>query len=375
MTKIIDLFAGAGGFGLGFSLAGNTILTSVEFDKWAGETLKRNFDHNVIIDDISNIQLNKNILKSVLDTPNMIIGGPPCQGFSNAGTKNSSDPRNSLYNEYLKWVIFFRPSVFIIENVVGILKNKQNGNYIVDDIKDRLSLHGYKISTWKLNAVNFGVPQSRVRAFIVGSLKHSDIPPPNIEINKDKFISVGEAILDLPIIFAGEGDEKMEYTITASNEYQKTARKNSNNVNNHVAMNHTPRVVKRYQEIINGNSLLDLDDELKVRKRSGNGKLSDIHFGSNYRLLNENLPSFTIPAHFYSSFIHPKIPRNLTAREAARIQSFPDNYVFKGKRTMMSKSLLNKLGKESHLSQYNQIGNAVPPLLAKQIAIHIEDYL
>ena len=142
-------------------------------------------------------------------------------------------------------------------------------------------------------------------------------------------------------------------------------------------MSHTKRVVKRYEQILNGLSLEEIPEELKVRKRNGNGEISDREYNSNYRHLKPNMVSYTIPASFYSNFVHPTQPRNITSREAARLQSFPDSYVFKGKRTQISSKLLMQQGKEAenHLSQYNQIGNAVPPLLAKAVANSILDFI
>jgi DNA (cytosine-5)-methyltransferase 1 len=138
-------------------------------------------------------------------------------------------------------------------------------------------------------------------------------------------------------------------------------------------MSHTKRVVQRYEQILSGVAVEELPEDLQVRKRNGNGEISDSEYNSNYRHLKPNMISFTIPASFYSNFVHPEQPRNITSREAARLQSFPDNYIFKGKRTQISSKLLELTGKENEdfLSQYNQIGNAVPPLLAKAVAKNV----
>jgi len=135
-------------------------------------------------------------------------------------------------------------------------------------------------------------------------------------------------------------------------------------------MVHTKRITERYEQILNGLTLEEIPEEFQVRKRNGNGQISASEYNSNYRHLKPEMISYTIPASFYSNFIHPKQPRNITSREAARLQSFPDSYIFKGKRTQISSKLLKQLGKddENFLSQYNQIGNAVPPLLAKAVA-------
>lgn len=379
----LDLFAGAGGFGLGFQLAGFEPICSLEYDKWAADTLKENNNHRIINEDILKYKTKQDIFTLVDSKPSIIIGGPPCQGFSNAGKKKVNDVRNKMYLEYLNWVKIFQPKLFVIENVRGILSFKnENGKKVIDDIISKVESMGYQISIWKLNAANYGVPQNRQRAFIVGHKSEKDIPvPKETHCNKDKnllnSITVAQAISDLPKIKAKEGSEIMQYQFETQSDYQKLLKGSCTVLYNHVAMNHTDRMVNRYEKILKGEKLEDLSDDLKVRKRNGNGELSSTAFSLNYRYLNPNEASYTIPAHFYSSFIHPFIPRNITTREAARIQSFPDSYRFMGKRTMISAKLLKRLGKEelNHLSQYNQVGNAVPPLLSKAIAEHLVNYL
>ncbi|MDB5151105.1 MAG: (cytosine-5-)-methyltransferase [Mucilaginibacter sp.] len=191
-------------------------------------------------------------------------------------------------------------------------------------------------------------------------------------------ITVDEAIGDLPYLNAGEGVEiRIADNINILNEYQSQLRGDDRHIYNHVTIVHTKRMVQRYEQILKGVKIDELNDDLKVRKRNGNGTISDTEYNSNYRHLRPDMISYTIPASFYSNFIHPFQPRNITSREAARLQSFPDSYIFKGKRTQISSKLLKQLGKESenHLSQYNQIGNAVPPLLAKAIAKHLLNFI
>ena len=186
-------------------------------------------------------------------------------------------------------------------------------------------------------------------------------------------VTVIKAIGDLPKLNAGEGEEEVNFKSKPKNEYQRALREHTKILYNHVTMLHTNRIVKRYTEIINGISLSEVHNDLRVRKRNGNGAVSECQYNLNYRHLKPDMISYTIPASFYSNFIHPNQPRNITAREAARLQSFPDSYVFKGKRTQISSKLLKQLGKENenYLSQYNQIGNAVPPLLGKAVANRI----
>lgn len=381
----IDLFAGAGGFGLGFQLCGQFLpICSVEKDLWAVETLRANNSHEIIQADITTISTKGYITKTFKIRPDVIIGGPPCQGFSIAGKGDPNDPRNSLFRYFVKWVSVLEPKVFVMENVAGLLARKNTeGKNVIDIIKEAFSSVGYTCQVWLLNAADYGVPQMRQRVFIVGNRFGGIIekPKPTHSIEKkeglDMAVTVWDAIGDLPQISAGEGCNYMNYDHEAINDFQRLCRENSDGIYNHEAMKHTKRLIARFQRIMEGCSICDLPDDLKVRKRNGNGELSGTVYSSNYRHLRPDSVSFTIPASFYSNFIHPFIPRNITAREAARLQSFPDRYVFKGKRTQISSKLLTTLGKEedNHLSQYNQIGNAVPPLVAKAIAERVSLFL
>jgi len=385
--NIIDLFAGAGGFSLGFSMAGYKISLCLEHDKWACDTLRFNHKKALIIEnDIRNFNTASKIRAICSSTPDIIIGGPPCQGFSNANSNSDiNDPRNSLFKDFSYWVKVLKPTVFVMENVGGILtKENADGVKVIEIIKSTFAELEYKVEIWQLNAADYGVPQIRERVFIVGNKLDKVIGSP-ISTHTMRplegdgllpYINVGEAILDLPPIKAKEGLELQPYINPINSPYQRWARGHGRQVYNHVAMNHTKRSVERFSLIQSGEKISTIPDEYKVRKRGGNGELSKTHFQSNYRQLKSESISFTIPASFYSNFIHPNIPRNITAREAARLQSFPDNYVFKGKRTLISSKLMTKLGKnEDYLSQYNQIGNAVPPLLAKAIGLHLAKFL
>ena len=403
MLKVIDLFAGAGGFGLGFQLAGYTVTCSVEIDKWATDTLRENNrSMEVICEDISTFQSPETIRQMFNYSPDVIIGGPPCQGFSNAGPspKDPQDPRNSLFQNFVLWVKSLNPQMFVMENVKGILSRKNaDGERVIDIIQNAFKDLGYETHIWRLNAAKYGVPQLRERVFIVGNrlgitkIKHpaqthfwaspngegTQLNMSNVDDldNLLPAISVWNALSDLPVLNAGDGAEKQLYTAEPQTNFQRWARDNQKDLFNHVAMKHTDRMVKRFKHISLGESGLNAPKEYSARKRSGNGVLSDASYNSNNRRFNPEKPAYTIPASFYSSFIHPHQHRNITAREAARLQSFPDRYRFMGKRTIISQKLLERKGRhdEIHLSQYNQIGNAVPPLLAKAIAEHIRPIL
>jgi len=390
---VVDLFAGAGGFGLGFHLAQYRAICALEIDKWAVNTLRVNYGENanIVEGDIRDIHSRDEIRRICSGIPDVIIGGPPCQGFSIAGPaqKDPKDPRNSLFKDFARWVECLEPQVFVMENVKGILSRRNaKGEKVINIIKKAFSDLGYWVEVWRLNAVEYGVPQFRERVFIVGNRIGAQIGEPpkthyvasqNGQIELPEFgslapaVTLGEAILDLPEIEASEGEEEQPYTMEPQTNFQRWARGEQEILYNHVAMNHTRRLIERFKRIQWGQSIVDVPKTHRARKRSGNGVQSEIVYDSNNRRLDPQRPSFTIPAHFYSSFIHPYQHRNITAREAARLQSFPDSYRFMGKRTVVSSKLLERQGRhnENYLSQYNQIGNAVPPLLAKAIAEHI----
>ncbi|MGD9641393.1 MAG: DNA cytosine methyltransferase [Elusimicrobiales bacterium] len=391
-TKVVDLFAGAGGFSLGFKLTGlYSISCEVEQDHWAANTLRKNKSRHtrVIEGDIQKYRTNEDILCACgKQAPEVIIGGPPCQGFSNATSRKRdlNDPRNSLFKYFAKWIEHLKPTLFIMENVRGILTRcNSEGIKTIDVIRKTFSNIGYEnLNVWRINSAEYGVPQFRERVFIVGHIKNISIPPPpkTHYISKKikglkKAVTVNEAVSDLPKIQASEGSEIQNYSAKPKSMYQKWARGDIGILYNHVAMKHTKRIIERFAQIKIGESVSDVSLEHKERKRNGNGEVSVVSYNMNNRRLNPNKPSYTIPASFYSSFIHPYLDRNLTAREAARLQSFPDNYRFMGKRTVISSKLTkrNGLPEHNHLSQYNQIGNAVPPLLAKAIAEHVHAFL
>ncbi|MBI3654013.1 MAG: DNA cytosine methyltransferase [Acidobacteria bacterium] len=395
---VVDLFAGAGGFGLGFQLAGYHVALSLELDEWAAQTLRYNNPEMKIVQaDIRHFQSLGEILEVCSLSPDIIIGGPPCQGFSIAGPaqKDPKDPRNSLFKDFARWVETLSPQAFVMENVKGLLtQHTSTGEPVIDIIHKTFVRLGYAVEVWLLNAAEYGVPQVRERIFIVGNrlgLKALGVPPKiralsnaqangsqmNLlgqDINLPKAISLLEAISDCPVLEAGEGEEVQPYKKEPQNDYQRLLRGKQSVLYNHVAMEHSARLVERFKHIGWGESSADVPEEHQARRRNGNGALSGVVYDQNNRRLHPHKPSHTIAASFYANFIHPFQHRNLTAREGARVQSFPDHYRFMGKKTTPSHSLLQREGRlaEKHLCQYNQIGNAVPPLLAKAIAEHIK---
>ena len=382
--KVLDLFAGAGGFSLGFEQSGFEIIGALEIDKWASETFKFNHPDSIVCTkDISQVSDNEIVDAFKGKIPDVIIGGPPCQGFSIANKLNgdTKDPRNSLFKDFVRCGKIFSPDFMIMENVPNITKAKtESGERVVDIIIQELEALGYFVNCSILNATDYGVPQIRRRFFVIAS-KHellNPFPKPTHAIkNRDLFQmdlkvtpTLWDAISDLPTIEAREGSEEMEYTLNPQNSFQLELRNSSKRLCNHKAMKHSKRMVERFQSMSGGQSVSDVPHHLKPFKRNSNGKISEKVYDQNNRRMFADRPCHTIPASFYANFVHPYSHRNFTAREGARIQTFPDTFIFKGKPTVVSHKLLGREGREDEkfLCQYAQIGNAVPPTLARAIA-------
>ena len=391
MLKVLDSFAGAGGFSFGFSNAGFEIVGAIEIDDWAAQTFAFNHPRSrVVLGDIENLadcELEGTF--SGEHKPDIILGGPPCQGFSicNRDAGDPKDPRNTLFNEFLRLGRLFSPSLMIMENVPNLIKARtSNGKKVIDVIIEELEELGYYVYPDILNATQYGIPQIRRRLFVIASVHElaSPFPEPTHFDNFSKNAalssvelepcpSLWEAISDLPDLEAREGAEQAPYDKAPMSKYQEKLRGASKYVFNHKAMNHSKRMVKRFEAMSWGESVSDVPSHLKPLRRNGNGRTSGKVYDQNNRRMHPEKPCHTIPASFYANFVHPYKNRNFTAREGARIQSFPDWFVFKGKPTVVSQKLLSREGriKEKHLCQYSQIGNAVPPMLAESIARNI----
>jgi DNA (cytosine-5)-methyltransferase 1 len=385
--RVLDTFAGAGGFSLGFEMAGYHILGGIEIDKWAAETFSFNHPNcKVLVGDISSYS-ERQLSQAFRDeSPEVILGGPPCQGFSicNKNAGDSADPRNSLFSEFIRMGKIFRPRYMVMENVPNLMRAKtRNGEKVISIIESSLKKMDYYVYSSVLEATDYGVPQIRKRLFVIASIHQLERPFPEpthiaSQIKPANLLSAGlktcptlwDAISDLPQLEAREGMEEMKYQIKPQNEFQRVMRKGCKVVYNHIAMKHSRRLVERFASMSWGHSTADVPAKHRPWKRSGNGQTSDRIYDQNNRRMHPYRPCHTIPACFYANFVHPFINRNFTPREGARIQSFPDRYVFKGKPTVVSHRLLEREGRvnEKYLCQYNQIGNAVPPLLAKAIA-------
>lgn len=375
--KVIDLFAGAGGLSYGFEQAGAEIVLAIEKDAWAVETYKENHKNkNIIEADIN--ELPDDFFAKYKGEVNIVMGGPPCQGFSIAASnrRKKDDSRNVLYKHFLRVVDVVEPQIVLIENVKEIVNYKlPDGTKIVEDIKSFFETHGYVYDYKILNCRNYGIPQDRKRFFFIARKKTISEDEFDVEHLMENYkcpeISFFEAMSDLPEVKPKEypEDAVLEYDCKPSNEYQKRIRRYSEHLYNHIPMQHTDKTIQKFSFLLN-NHKQDLPEELKPRVRGNMEKISDSSYSQNHRIIDASKVSPTITASFYSSFIHPFQPRNLTVREAARMQTFPDSFVFKGKKTTLSKKLLAKKGifEELHLDQFNQVGNAVPPLMGEHLA-------
>lgn len=345
--KVIDLFCGAGGLSLGFEMAGFDSCLALDIWKDAISTYNANRESKVgTTTDIHNFTNNDLFeLKEKYDIDG-IIGGPPCQGFSLVGTRDSNDPRNSLYMEYVRFVSIVKPKFFVLENVKGLL-SLEKGKF-KKDIKNRFEALNYTVNHSVLRASDYGVPQARERVFFVGLNKDffGDTIFDFAKIQKSNIVSTSEAISDLPSL---EGEkESYLYSSPPSNNFQRAVREGCSYIYNHERTNHTDKTKSIIALVPDGGTIKDLPEEYyKVR-----------NYNNAFRRMDSKLPSNTIDCG-HRNYFHYKENRVPTVRESARIQSFPDLYVFAGSRT----------------SQYKQVGNAVPPLLAKNIAEAINNLI
>lgn len=344
--RILDLFSGAGGLSLGLEMNDRfKTVVATDFFKNSLSTLKKNMpDVEIIFGDI----LDKNVKKSIIDKSkkgkvNMIVGGPPCQGFSNKGKKlGLSDPRNFLFLEYLNIVKELKPEIFIMENVKTLVT--ASDGYFINEINDKFKKLGYIVSFQVLKASDFGVPQSRERTFIIGS--RSIAFNFNMLIKSNKTVTVKDAISDLHYLESGEGSVVMNYLNKPLSRYQKIMRNKSSKLFNHTATSHSKIAIRKLSLIPPEKGKEYLPKELL-----GNQKFKTTWSRLEWSKVSPTIDTrFDTPSNGKNS--HPELNRAITPREAARIQSFPDNFEFLGSKTEICK----------------QIGNAVPPLLAKAIA-------
>lgn len=406
--KAIDLFAGAGGLSEGFRRVGFDIVAHVEKDITASITLKtreafyylkKNNKIDIYIKylsgEISREELYKNVPEKVLsrvinkeisdETNNeifnkidklldgnsvkIILGGPPCQAYSTAGrsrdpNRMKNDPRNYLYKQYLKYISRYQPDIFVFENVSGLLSAK-NGK-IFKNIKSDMKNLGYSIDYNLLNAKDFGVLQSRKRIILIGWQNHIDFQYPGFDDNENKY-TIRDLFSNLPKIKAGHKVDfkKSDRNIKINNCLKELhINNNFNYITQHIARPNNERDLEIYK--------LCVENWNKEKKQLKYNKLPEkLISHSNKKIFLDRFKvvpyddiSHTVVAHISKDghyYIHPDINQNrsITVREAARIQSFPDDYYFETSRT----------------SAFKQIGNAVPPLMAEKIAEIIKNFL
>lgn len=413
--NFIDLFAGAGGLSEGFIRAGFEPVAHVEIENSACNTLrtraayrhlKTNHKYNTYISylkgEITREQLYESvpneILDSIINLPignenniaiqkqidkclgdkkvDLIIGGPPCQAYSLAGrsrskTKMEGDPRNYLFVQYAEYLHKYQPRMFVFENVLG-LKSAKQGHYL-NEMKKLFKEKGYKVKLFTLEARNFGVLQNRKRIVILGWQNKLNLNIPNLEeIAVEGNYVVQDLLKDLPFIKAGEGVDRFLKYKTETTEYLKShaLRNGIDILTQHVARPHREQdkeiykiAVRKWQKTQERLNYNDLPERLKTHRNRTS-------FYDRFKVVAAGLPfSQTIVAHIAKDghyYIHPDIEQNrsLSVREAARLQSFPDDYYFEGEKEGVNRT-----------AAFKQIGNAVPPLMAEAVAEKIKDIL
>lgn len=339
---LIDLFAGVGGLSLGFEQAGFDVVFANEFnDSIAQAYIKNRKNPNMLVGDITKLDL-PSVFGGFADKVDVVVGGPPCQGYSQKGMRRTiHDDRNFLFKHYVKVIEIVRPRYFVMENVPNLLTAA--GGYFKREIYDLFAKIGYTLNSAVLNAADYGVPQYRRRACIIGYRGDRQVAMPEPE-NDD--VSIWDAISDLAYHGSGEGSESSEYKSAPESAYQKEMRKGATILFNHSATKHSKSALRRLALIPPGKGRECLPKELLTKS---------IYSGTWTRMRKAD-KAVTITTRFDTpssgEFTHPFLDRAITVREAARIQSFPDDFVFHGTKT----------------SQMKQVGNAVPPKLANAIA-------
>jgi DNA (cytosine-5)-methyltransferase 1 len=347
MPSYIDLFGGAGGWSVGLSWAGWSNRGLYEVNSTACATARANFSFPVNQVDLTE---HRNIAFPNVD---VVVGSPPCQGFSNEGYKRKEDIRNNLIYTYFEIIERIRPKYFVFENVPGFQRLYKGHFY--DQFVDIVEQLGYSLSAGILNFSGCGVPQNRKRFVALGSLERPlPFPDPTHSdegglFPKKPLVTLWEAISDLPYVEHGERAGIFEYDVAPSNPYQILMREGSDKVYNHTTQTHSKRVLDKISTVPIGGNMKSI-----IGKYSEN----NTHYEGGYRRAVRDRPSYTAYWTRGMTSIHPNIDRFLSPRECARIQSFPDNFVFKG----------------NTIEHYTQICNAVSPLFAKFFGDNVAEY-
>ena len=384
--KFIDVFSGCGGLSYGLEMAGLECLAAVDFNKIAIETFNLNHVHPVGLKrDLT--QFEPEELAEIMGTNeiDLVVGGPPCQGFSTARTQGGAnfgkefvdDPRRDLYKRFLKHVEFFKPKIFVMENVLGI-KSMGSGIYFTK-IQEASRALGYSVAPVQINCWEFGVPQKRIRQLFIGTRVGLPLFMPSRYLTKthslepsddslESVVTLGEAICDLPPLKANDGASESKYDLALRKQHLKVY---SNRYI--IDLMQADQAQKLTWHISRPHSERDLRDFLLLREGENSkgaiarGEVMETpysmeSFADKYKRQSRSELCSTIVAHLKKDglmFIHPTQNRSLTPREAARVQSFPDTFQFSGQRGNV----------------YEQVGNAVPPLAGRAIGFAIQAYL
>ena len=369
MYKTIDLFAGAGGITEGFRKAGFVCACANDIDEEATHTFTYNHPNTPHLKkDVKEVTAAELLEKAgcAASEIDVITGGPPCQGFSLAGQRLSNDPRNELFREFIRIAKDIQPKVIFFENVHGIMS--MQGGKVLQAILSEFGEIGYKCKYALVNAADYGVPQARPRFVLIGVRGFDKVitfPQPTHGRKADEqlglfdthllpHVSVEEALSNLPTVDQGEGEEMVSVETHWNNDFQKDriGERAPGTICNHRATRHSKVIQDRYALIPQGCNNSVLPPEIRTKKQNA------------YKL-DLRIPARTVTCNFRTDLIHPVMNRGLTVREAARLQSFDDDYCFFGNLTRKAK----------WLTQDDQVGNAVPPLLARAFAEHIKNYI
>ena len=336
-----DLFSGAGGMSVGAEWAGIKVAVAIENDSRAAATYRLNHPKTQLIEE--GVEVVKSFSNVPSDQPLVVFGGPPCQGFStsNQRTRTRENPRNWLFKEYIRIIQLLEPDWVVFENVTGILDTA--GGFFAQQVTNSFVELGYTVSSFVLNAKHYGVPQNRSRYFAVASKHGVRLEPPE---RLDGMIHVRDAFEDLPSLAPGASTCELPYKRKAGSQYAQTLRGHAKTCHNNLVSANNAAVLARYAHIPQGGNWENIPLELM----SNYSDVSGCHTGI-YKRLKEDEPSIVIGNYRKNMLIHPLEDRGLSVREAARLQSFPDSFIFRG-----------SIG-----FQQQQVGNAVPPLLAKAV--------
>ena len=346
----IDLFGGAGGWSVGLESLGWKHLGLYELNLPACKTARQNFNCDVVTIDLSK----QDAIDKITHRPIIVVGSPPCQGFSNEGKKKADDPRNNLVWKFFDIIDALSPEAWIFENVPGF-KQSYSGKFF-EALSERLDGGPYKWNHWILNAADYGVPQFRKRFVAVGAKRFlPQSPAPTHGESSDlfglkSFVSLWDAISDLPEVAPGERTGFFSYTKPAHTPYQELMRKGSTAIHNHTTQKHSARVLEKIRHVEPGESM---------EKFVGKYEENKVSYCGGYRRALKWVPSWTAYWTRGMTSIHPDQDRFLSPRECARIQSFPDRHIFMG----------------STIENYTQVCNAVPPLLAAAVGSAVSNQM